>query len=200
MFSDLETDYINPIDLCNKLNQVLNPILFIFPMILVFNPLISTIWHDVLVFNSLCFLNISHTPSYRSSSSSPVNSQLSYSTPLCSHITSASSYFPFKQPTRLVYSDNHPFPLDALSGLWAQTTCTTPQRFSEVCQTTSGRRSSSWGSTCLVSSTISIGPSLSLSLFKALWHPHFPPLHPQRDTHTEWFWLLLLTVNDDDDT
>lgn len=28
MFSDLECDYINPIDLCNKLNQVKKEILY----------------------------------------------------------------------------------------------------------------------------------------------------------------------------
>jgi hypothetical protein len=30
MFSDLECDYINPIDLCNKLNQVSSPLLGVF--------------------------------------------------------------------------------------------------------------------------------------------------------------------------
>ena len=30
MFSDLECDYINPIDLCNKLNQVGSPLLGVF--------------------------------------------------------------------------------------------------------------------------------------------------------------------------
>jgi protein cornichon len=34
MFSDLECDYINPIDLCNKLNQVN---FFFFPLILMAN-------------------------------------------------------------------------------------------------------------------------------------------------------------------
>lgn len=74
MFSDLECDYINPIDLCNKLNQV--RIHF-----RLFTPSADTTTVALPAYSdniSLCYLRTSPTPSCHCSSSSLVNGRRSF--------------------------------------------------------------------------------------------------------------------------
>ena len=73
MFSDLECDYINPIDLCNKLNQVRTHTAF-------FLSSIDTAPFALPVYSgnvSLCYLRTLPTPSCRCSSSSLANGRRS---------------------------------------------------------------------------------------------------------------------------
>ena len=158
MFSDLECDYINPIDLCNKLNQVrpslsilhsrarpLTPSQFVLPeniahafLALLF--LISGQWIAFLLNAPLLAYNInkcvpSPSPSTRHHLLTPnpsTNARLS------------------------------------LSGYAAETTCTMPQKYSAPSQTTRKSPSSSSASTSSASSTTSIGMS-------PLSHPLLPP-------------------------